>query len=83
MERLSATEASRRFSDLLDAVEARREVFVVIRRGRAVATIGPAVGATGSRAREILRDHPPDPTWADDLRDLRDSLAGDAEPWHG
>ena len=81
MERVSATEASRRFSDLLDAVEVRREVFVVMRRGRAVAAIGPAVVATGARASQILSDHPPDGTWSDDLRELRDSLAGNVESW--
>lgn len=81
MKHLSATDAARRFSDLLDAVETRRESFVVVRRGKAVATIGPAVGATGARIKEVLRQNPPDSAWADDLRGLRGALADDADPW--
>lgn len=43
---ISATEASNRFADLLDAVEYRGETFTVVRRGRAIATIAPAYRAT-------------------------------------
>jgi antitoxin (DNA-binding transcriptional repressor) of toxin-antitoxin stability system len=83
MKRLSATEAARRFSALLDAVETRRESFVVLRRGRAVATIGPAMGATGARVKAVLRGQPPDSAWAKDLGELRGALAEDADPWRG
>jgi antitoxin (DNA-binding transcriptional repressor) of toxin-antitoxin stability system len=83
MKRLSATEAARRFSDVLDAVETRRESFVVLRRGRAVATIGPATGATGVRIKEVLRQHPPDSAWAGDLHAVRTALADDTDPWRG
>jgi prevent-host-death family protein len=81
MKRLTATEAARHFSDLLDAVERRRESFVVVRRGRPVATIGPAAGASGRRLKEILVAHPADAGWTRDLRDLRDGLAEDAGRW--
>src|SRR5256712_8670034 len=55
--RISATDASRKFSDLLDAVEHRGEEFVVERRGRAVAELTPARGRVADGA-----------TWGDVLR---------------
>lgn len=81
MQRLSATDAARRFSDLLDAVERDRETFVVVRRGREVATIGPAASATGHQLKKILSEHRPDPAWSKELRSLRESLAPDRDPW--
>jgi antitoxin (DNA-binding transcriptional repressor) of toxin-antitoxin stability system len=80
---ISATEAAKRFSDLLDAVEHRGESFVVVRRGHAVASIAPAPSATGAALKAILAAHPPDPDWADEARALR-AFAGEAaaaEPW--
>jgi prevent-host-death family protein len=68
---ISATEASKRFFDLLDAVDHRGETFTVVRRGRVVATIAPAGRGTGADLRRIFTDHPPDDRWADDLEDLR------------
>jgi len=84
MAEISATDASKRFADLLDAVEHRGETFTVVRRGRAVATIAPARSGSGADLRRILTEHPPDDRWADDLRDLR-RFAGDAQvadPWN-
>lgn len=81
---ISATEASKRFADLLDAVEHRGETFTVIRRGRVVATIAPARRGTGADLRRILAEHPPDDRWADDLDELR-RFAGEAtapDPWN-
>jgi len=81
---ISATDASKRFADLLDAVEHRGETFTVVRRGRVVATIAPARRGSGADLRRILAEHPPDDRWADDLRDLR-RFAGDAQaadPWN-
>jgi prevent-host-death family protein len=77
MTEISATDASKRFADLLDAVEHRGETFTVVRRGRVVATIAPARRGTGADLRRILGEHPPDDAWDDDLRDLR-RFAGDA-----
>ena len=37
MRNITATEAARKFADVLNAVETRGETFVVVRRGRAVA----------------------------------------------
>ena len=38
---VTATEASRNFADLLDAVEHRGERYRIVRRGRAVAQLEP------------------------------------------
>src|SRR5262249_49558781 len=80
---ISATEASKRFADLLDAVEHRGETFTVVRRGRVVATISPARRGTGADLRRTRADRPPDDRGAGDLRDLR-QFVGDAaiaDPW--
>jgi prevent-host-death family protein len=85
MSEISATDASKRFAALLDAVEHRGESFTVVRRGRVVATIAPARRGTGADLRRILRELPPDDLWAEDQRDLR-RFAGEAttsDPWNG
>jgi prevent-host-death family protein len=82
MRTLSATDAARRFSELLDAVERRGESFLVLRRGRAVARIEPARAANGRRVKEILRANPPDGAWAAELADLRRSLTIEDRPWN-
>lgn len=74
MKDVSATEASRHFSELLDAVEHRHESFVVTRKGRSIARIVPEPGLSGSDVKALLRRHRPDTTWSDDLRDLRAQL---------
>lgn len=84
MTEISATDASKRFADLLDAVEHRGETFTVIRRGRVVATIAPARQGNGADLRRILNEHPPDDAWRQDTLDLR-RFTGDApvtDPWN-
>jgi prevent-host-death family protein len=81
MKQLSATDVSRRFSEVLDEVERGGESFVVIRHGRAVATIGPANGGTGKALKEALRANPPDDDWADEVRELRNSMDPVTDPW--
>lgn len=81
MKQLSATEASRRFSEVLDDVERAGESYVVVRHGRVVATIGPASGGTGRALKEALRTHRPDDAWAEELRDLREGLEPLTDPW--
>lgn len=83
MKQLSATEAARRFSDVLDSIESDRETFVVVRHGRVVATIGPALAGTGRALKSVLRDHRPDSDWAGELRDLRESVGPPEDPWRG
>lgn len=81
MKQLSATDAARRFSDLLDSVESGGESFVVVRRGRAVATIGPANGGTGKALKEALHAHRPDAEWAGELGALRETVGLGTDPW--
>lgn len=71
MKEISATDAARGFSALLDAVEHDGETFVVVRGGKGVARIAPSAGASGAAIKELLRRHRADPAWDDELRDLR------------
>jgi antitoxin (DNA-binding transcriptional repressor) of toxin-antitoxin stability system len=83
MAEISATEASKRFADMLDAVEHHGEIFTVVRRGRAIATVSPARHTTLAGLRSFLRDHRPDDAWERDLADIR-RLVGSAptdDPW--
>lgn len=82
MKQLNATEAARQFSEVLDKVESKGETFVVVRHGRAVATIGPALGGTGRGLKEALHLHRPDSAWAGELRELRDAVGPATDPWH-
>jgi antitoxin (DNA-binding transcriptional repressor) of toxin-antitoxin stability system len=83
MSEISATGASKRFADMLDAVEHRGETFTVVRRGRAIATIAPAHRTTLGGLREFLTANPPDPDWQHDLEDLRRFVGPPpiADPW--
>ena len=81
MESLSATEAARRFSELLDAVELRGETFLVARRGRTVARIGPAAAASGKDLKSLLRKERPDGGWQQELQELRAGLDVQDRPW--
>ena len=83
MRRVSATDAARRFSDLLDQVEPDGETFVVERRGRAVASIAPAAAVSGRTLKELLRSQGPDPAWVEELAELRRSVAGEDPRWNG
>jgi prevent-host-death family protein len=80
---LSATEAARSFSEVLDAVEHGGETFVVVRRGRAVASIRPISATDGRAVKAILREHGADAAWASELRALRDTLAPQEGVWNG
>jgi prevent-host-death family protein len=71
---VSATDASRRFSDLLDAVEHRGERFTIVRRGRAIAQLEPVPSTTGREAKLLLRRHRADSAWRAELDELRGLL---------
>lgn len=58
MRTMTATEASRHFSDLLDAVE-RGETITIVRGSHPVAEIGPARLRTGADLRSALVGVPP------------------------
>ena len=79
---MTATEASRHFSDLLDAVE-RGETITIVRGSHPVAEIGPAHRRTGADLRAALADvSPPDDVFSRDIAAaiaLLDSEVGD--PW--
>jgi prevent-host-death family protein len=81
--RLTATEAARRFAEVLDAVERRGESFLIVRRGRAVARVEPARAANGKLVKELLRSYPPDRQWPSELRELRAALAVEDRRWSG
>jgi antitoxin (DNA-binding transcriptional repressor) of toxin-antitoxin stability system len=83
MRRLTATDAARRFSGLLDAVERRGETFIVERRGRAVASISPAPAMSGRTLKDVLQSHTADHQWSDELRELRNVLAAEERHWNG
>jgi prevent-host-death family protein len=64
---MTATEASRRFSDLLDAIE-RGESVTITRGNHPVAEIRPAKRRTGADLRTALAGIPaPDDRFADDI----------------
>lgn len=75
MKEISAAEAALHFSDVLDAVEAVRETFLVTREGKPVARMGPMATAGGAAIKELLRAHPVDEGWAEDLAELRAGLS--------
>jgi prevent-host-death family protein len=80
--RVSATEAARQFSDLLDKVERDGETFVVERRGRAVASLAPAAAVSGRTVKKLLRSQAPDPSWAGELAELRGMLEREERRWN-
>ena len=72
MRTITATEASRRFSDLLDAIE-RGEEITITRGNRPIAEIRPARRRTGRDLALALESvPPPDDQFA---RDIADTLA--------
>lgn len=72
---ISATDAARRLSDLLNRVLYRGESFVIVRNGTAVAQLGPAperVPVTLADAVErLLAVRTGDPSFADDLERIQ------------
>nr|MDT0657921.1 type II toxin-antitoxin system prevent-host-death family antitoxin [Micromonospora sp. DSM 115978] len=82
MRTISATEASRRFSDLLDAIE-RGESVTVTRGNRPIAEIRPAHRRTGRDLAAALAEVPaPDDQFEMDLTDaLRHVTTERTDPW--
>jgi prevent-host-death family protein len=71
---ITATQASRRFAEVLDAVEHRGDEFLVKRHGRNIARISPAarVRARWSDVAAVLRNLPaPDASFARDIAQAR------------
>jgi antitoxin (DNA-binding transcriptional repressor) of toxin-antitoxin stability system len=71
VKRITATEASRNFSRILDEAEHDHETFLVERNGHAVAEIRPAPRrSTVEDLLRILRMPPPDPDFERDMREI-------------
>lgn len=70
---ITATEAARKFADLLDAVE-RGEHFTIVRRGKPVAHLEPAHRGRGADVKELLARHDTDEQWSDDIEQSRQLL---------
>ncbi len=81
MRRITATEAARKFSEVLDMVEHAHEAFLVTRGGRAVAAIAPVPAGSGDALMAVLRRHRPDAAWARDVRETLDLLTDRDLPW--
>jgi prevent-host-death family protein len=77
---VTATEAARKFADLLDAVEHDGRRYTITRRGKAVAHIEPVSRGRGADAKALLRRHRPDAAWARDLDRVRDLLEVESRP---
>jgi prevent-host-death family protein len=84
MRTMTATEASRHFSDLLDAVE-RGETVTILRGSQPVAEIGPARRRTGADLRTALEGStPPDGGFARDIAAALDMVTSEVpDPWAG
>jgi prevent-host-death family protein len=79
---MTATEASRSFSDLLDAIEAG-ETVTITRGNHPVAEIGPARRRTGADLRAALAAVPsPDDRFAEDIAEALTMLTSEGpDPW--
>lgn len=87
MREMTASEASRHFSAVLDSAE-QGEAMVITRGGKRVATIAPVGNANGAALRTILDrwrgNDAVDDAFAQRVADVRryPSAEMDADPWH-
>ena len=72
---ISATEAARRFSDVLDSVEHEGRQYTIVRHGKAVAHLEPVSRGIGSDVKAMLLKNGADKNWVKELSELR-SLIG-------
>jgi len=79
---ISATEAARHLSDVLDAVEHGHESFRISRGGRPVARLVPTEAASGRAAKDLLLRHRPDEGWAQELAEIRSLLVTEERDWN-
>jgi antitoxin (DNA-binding transcriptional repressor) of toxin-antitoxin stability system len=86
MHEITATEAARNFSEVLDQVDRERRAFLIRRGGKVVAAIvppGPRSMTVGELL-DLLRTAPkPDEDFADDIDRFRRELPllTDDDPW--
>ena len=76
---MTATEASRSFSALLDEVEGG-ETVVITRGGKRLATVTPTPRGNGADLIALLRQGPPDEDFAADVRAAREMMQQPLEP---
>ncbi len=87
MREVSATEASRNFSAVLDSAE-HGETILVTRGGEPVATIAPAPRANGAALRTLFARYAAtefdDEAFAETVAEVRDVARADLDndPWH-
>lgn len=84
MRTMTATEASRNFSDLLDAIE-RGETVTITRGHHVVAEMRPARGRTGADLRTALETiPPPDGRFTEDIASALVLISNEGnDPWAG
>lgn len=88
MREMTASEASRSFSAVLDSVE-QGETIVVTRSGRRIASISPAPTATGAALNAVLRRWTGADAFDDDfarntaIARTAVSPGNDTDPWTG
>lgn len=80
MPEVSATDAARNFSDILDAVEHRGEHFTIVRRGKVVAQLDPVQNGKGAEVKALLRRHRCDSGFATDVTAARELLHIETRP---
>lgn len=82
MRTVTATEASRHFSDLLDAIE-RGESVTITRGNRPVAELHPAHRRTGRDLRvALVETTPPDNRFEEDIANALTLLSSETgDPW--
>ena len=69
---VGATEAARRFAELLDAIEHRGDEFTIVRRGKAIAHLTPVAFGRGAAVKRVLRRRPADDAWTAELAAIRE-----------
>jgi prevent-host-death family protein len=83
---VTATQAARNFANLLDAVE-HGETVVVTRDGVPVGRLTSERRTSADRLKEVLREHPVDDRFADDLEEahaeLRSAFDDEVRGWPG
>ena len=86
-QRVTATEAARRFSDLLNRVRYAGESFVIVRGGEEIGQLVPAQPKPPLTLRGLLdflaSEGAPDSQFADDLEAIQreQPSMGEAPPW--
>ncbi|MFY9820164.1 MAG: prevent-host-death protein [Thermoanaerobaculia bacterium] len=84
---MTATEAARNFSELLNRVRYARETFVILRGGEAIGQLAPIEPAQSPTLRDLVRflkeTEPPDDRFGSDLEAIQaEQLPAGDSPWH-